>query len=117
MDLLDEERPETGFLKFIAGRQIDGDASSALMLEYFQGTEFERMVSEAQMAAEEQQLSVDKVAHEFKQIHLALRISHKNREIEALKGRVNADPRLNFELNQQIKELAQLKAQRAAPPA
>jgi len=117
IELLDQERPETGFLQFIAGRQIDSDASSALMLEYFQGTEFEQMVSEAQMAAEEQQLSVDKVAHEFKRIHLALRINHVNREIEALKGRVNADPRLNPELNQRIKELAQLKAERTAPSA
>ena len=57
------------------------------------------------------------MAHDFKKLHLALQIKHKNDEIEALKSRVNADPRLSPELNQRIRELVQLKSQRIAPAA
>ncbi|MEK6246391.1 MAG: hypothetical protein AABM33_18060, partial [Pseudomonadota bacterium] len=115
IELLDPYLPETGFLQFIAGRQIDSNASAAVLLEYFQGTEFERMAIEAQIAAEEQRFSSDLVAHDFKRVHLTLRIKHKNQEIEALKSRVNADPRLSAELNQRLKELVYLKSQRTEP--
>ncbi|MBC7803448.1 MAG: DNA primase [Candidatus Parcubacteria bacterium] len=115
--LLDPNLPETGFLQIIAGRQIDDNASAAVLLEFFQGPEFDSMASEAQMAAEEQQFSSELVVHDFKKLHLALQIKQKNQEIEALKSRVNADPRLSSELNQRIQELVQLKARRIAPSA
>ncbi len=115
--LLDPNLPETGFLQIIAGREIDGNTSAAVLLEFFQGPDFDSMASEAQMAAEEQKFSSELVAHDFKKLHLALQIKHKNEEIEALKSRVNADPRLSPELNQRIQELVQLKSQRIAPSA
>ncbi|MBC8013759.1 MAG: DNA primase, partial [Methyloceanibacter sp.] len=115
--LLDPNLPETGFLQIIAGRQIDDNTSAAVLLEFFQGPDFDSMASEAQMAAEEQKFSSEMVAHDFKKLHLALQIKHKNDEIEALKSRVNADPRLSPELNQRIQELVQLKSQRIAPSA
>jgi len=115
--LLDPGLPETAFLQIIAGRQIDDNASAAVLLEFFQGPEFDSMASEAQMAAEEQKFSSDLVAHDFRKVHLALQIKQKNLEIDALKNRVNADPRLSSELNQRIQELVQLKSQRTAPSA
>ena len=115
--LLDPSLPETGFLRIIAGRQFDDDTSAAVLLEFYQGPDFDSMTSEAQMAAEEQKFSSELVAHDFKRLHLALQIKHKNDEIEALKSRVNADPRLSPELNQRIQELVQLKSQRIAPSA
>ena len=115
--LLDPNLPETGFLQIIAGRRIDENTSAAVLLEFFQGPDFDAMTSEAQMAAEEQKFSSELVAHDFKKLHLALQIKHKNDEIEALKSRVNADPRLSPELNQRIQELVQLKSQRTAPTA
>jgi len=117
IELLDEGIPETGFLNFIAGRQIDSNASSAFLLEYFQGTDFEQMVFQAQTDAEEQKLSRETVAVEFKNVHLAMRIKRMNQEIETLKARVNADPRLGPRLNLLVKELGQLKNQRTAPSA
>ena len=115
--LLDPNLPETGFLRIIAGRQFDDNTSAAVLLEFYQGPDFDSMTSEAQMAAEEQKFSSELVAHDFKKLHLALQIKHKNDEIEALKSRVNADPRLSPELNQRIQELVQLKSQRIAPAA
>ena len=117
LGLLDPNLPETGFLQIIAGRQIDDNTSAAVLLEFFQGPDFDAMASEAQMAAEEQQFSSELVEHDFKKLLLALQIKHKNEEIEALKSRVNADPRLSPELNQRIQELVQLKSQRVAPSA
>jgi len=55
--------------------------------------------------------------HDFAQIQLALRIKRMNQEIEALKSRVNADPRLGQRLNVLVKELGQLKSQRNVPSA
>ena len=115
--LLDPNLPETAFLQIIAGRNIDDNTSAAVLLEFFQGPDFDSMASEAQMAAEEQKFSSELVAHDFKKLHLALQIKHKNEEIEALKSRVNADPRLSPELNQRIQELVRLKSQRVAPSA
>jgi len=117
IELLDPSLPETGFLQIISGRQVDENASAAVLLEFFQGPEFDSMASEAQMAAEEQKFSNELVAHDFKKLHLALQIKQKNHEIEALKSRVNADPRLSPELNQRIRELVQLKSERIAPSA
>ena len=115
--LLDPNLPETGFLQIIAGRRMDDNTSAAALLEFFQGPDFDSMASEAQMAAEEQKFSSELVEHDFKRLHLALQIKHKNDEIEALKSRVNADPRLSPELNQRIQELVRLKSQRIAPSA
>ncbi len=115
--LLNPNLPETGFLQIIAGRGIDDNTSAAGLLEFFQGPDFDSMASEAQMAAEEQKFSSEQVAHDFKKLHLVLQIKQKNEEIEALKSRVNADPRLSPELNQRIRELVQLKSQRVAPSA
>ena len=39
-----------------------------------------------------------------------------HQEIESLKARVNADPRLGQRLNLLVKELGQLKSQRSATP-
>ena len=55
--------------------------------------------------------------HEFKQIHIALRINQMYQEIEQLKAKVNADPKLGQRLNVLVKELGQLKNQRSAPSA
>jgi DNA primase len=116
-DLLDENLPETAFLNFIAGRQIDGNASSAFLLEFFQGTDFESMVFQAQADAEEFRLSPESVTVEFESVYLALRIAGIHREIDELKGKVNSDPRLSPQLNALVRELNQLKNQRASPIA
>jgi len=114
-DLLEEGLSETSFLNFIAGRQIDGDASAAFLLDYFHGTDFEEIVFQAQTDIEEHRLPAETIAMEFKSVHVALRIKRMNEEIELLKAKVNADPRLSPELSQRIKDLAQLKSQRVAP--
>jgi DNA primase len=115
--LLDPDLPETGALRAIAGLGRDGSASGALLVDHFEGTEYEQIVFQAQAAALEHELGEDSAEHDFRQILLALRIRRMHEEIDALKGRVNADPRLNSELNQRIKELTQLKSQRTAPSA
>ena len=112
-ELLDEELPETGFLNFIAGREIDSDASSAFLLEFFQGTDFESMVHQAQVDAEELRLSPETVADEFKSAQLQLRIKRVDQEISALNQKVGNDPALRSELGRRLQELNQLKAQRS----
>ena len=114
-DLLDDQLPETAFLNFIAGREIDSNASSAFLLEFFQGTDFESMVHQAQVDAEEFKLSPDSVESEFQSAYVALRIAHMNREIDSLRAKVNSDPRLSRELNTLVQELGHLKNQRTAP--
>jgi len=111
-DLLDPSLPETSALRAIAGLDEASSVSGALLVDRFEGTEFEQIVFQAQAAGLEQELSADAAEHDFRQINLALRIRRKNGEIEVLKGRVGADPRLNPELNQRVKELARLKMQR-----
>jgi len=117
LDLLNQSLTETGFLNFIAGKEVDEDASSAFLIEFFQGTDFEQMVFSAQAEIEEQQIPVETMESEFRSVHVALRINRMNEEIESLKSRVNADPRLGQRLNVLVKELGQLKNQRSAPSA
>ena len=117
IDLLDQNLTETGFLNFIAGREIDENASSAFLIEFFQGTDFEQMVYSAQAEIEEQRIPVETMELEFQSVHVALRINRMNQEIDDLRTRVNADPRLGQRLNLLVKELGQLKNQRSAPSA
>jgi hypothetical protein len=111
-DLLDPSLPETGALRAIAGLDEASSVSGALLVDRFEGTEFEQIVFQAQAAALEQELGADAAEHDFRQINLALRIRRKNEEIEVLKGRVKAEPGLNAELGMRVKELHQLKSQR-----
>jgi DNA primase len=112
-DLLDSEVPETGFLNFIAGRDINSNASGALLLEYFQGTDFEGMVHQAQVDTEELNLSREAATDEFKSALLALRIRRLNSEIDELNRRAAADPALRPELSRRLVELRLLKEQRS----
>jgi DNA primase len=117
IDLLDQNLAETGFLNFIAGRVVEENASSAFLIEFFQGTDFEQMVFSAQAEIEEQQIPVETMESEFQSVHVALRINRMNQEIDDLRTRVNTDPRLGQRLNVLVKELGQLKSQRSAPSA
>ncbi len=113
--LLDPARPETGALRAIAAWQGDDAPSAAMLIERFQGTEFEAVVAEVMAVSIEHDLDAASAQHDFAQIQLALRIKRMNQEIENLKSRVNADPRLGQRLNVLVKELGQLKNQRAIP--
>jgi DNA primase len=117
IDLLDQNLAETGFLNFIAGREVDENASSAFLIEFFQGTDFEQMVYSAQTEIEEQRIPVESMESEFQSVHVALRINRMNQEIDVLRTKVNADPQLGQRLNLLVKELGQLKNQRNAPAA
>jgi hypothetical protein len=117
IDLLDPNLAETGFLNFIAGREIDENANSAFLIEFFQGTDFEQMVYSAQAEMEEQRIPAETMELEFQSVHVALRINRMNQEIDDLRTKVNADPRLGQRLNLLVKELGQLKNQRSAPSA
>ena len=114
-EMLDPRLPETGALRAIAELDEAAGASGGLLVDRFEGTEFQQVVFNAQAVVLEQELDAGSAEHDFRQIQLALRIRHMNQEIEALKNRVNADPRLTPELHQRIQELAQLKSQRIAP--
>jgi DNA primase len=116
-ELLDPNLSETGFLNFIAGKQIDENASAAFLLEYFQGTDFEQLVYSVQTELEEENLPIETIESEFQSAHVGLRIIRMNQEIESLKAKVNSDPRLGQRLNLLVKELGQLKNQRASPSA
>jgi hypothetical protein len=113
-ELLDPDSLETGALRLLAESQGDDSASAAMLIERFQGTAFEEVVAQVMATAIEQDLDADSAGHDFAQIQLALRIKRMNQEIEALKSRVNADPRLGQRLNVLVKELGQLKSQRNA---
>ncbi|HEY8069112.1 MAG TPA: DNA primase [Burkholderiales bacterium] len=113
--LLDPDRLETGALRVIAELQGRDAASAAMLIEHFQGTEYADVVAQVMSAAIEQDLDAESAAHDFAQIQLALRIKRMNQEIESLKAKVNADPRLGQRLNVLVKELGQLKNQRASP--
>ena len=110
--LLEPGLPETGALRAIAELDEGDGMSAALLVDRFQGTEFEQIVFQAQASALEQELAEESADHDFRQIQLALRIRRKHEEIEVLKGRVKAEPGLNAELGIRVKELHQLKSQR-----
>jgi DNA primase len=112
--LLNQSLTETGFLNFIAGREVDESASSAFLIEFFQGSDFEQMVFSAQAETEEQKIPVETMESEFRSVHVALRINRMNQEIDDLRAKVNADPRLGQRLNVLVKELGQLKSQRTS---
>jgi len=115
--LLDSGLPESAALRAIAELGSEAALSGALLVERFQGTEFEPVVFEAQASQLAMEFGEQAAGEEFRQIHLALRIRRMNQEIEALKAQVNADPRLGQQLNMLVKELGQLKNQRTAPSA
>ena len=113
-DLLDADAPESAALRSIATELGSGDApSGGMLVERFQGSEHEPLVFRAQASALDSNLDAEGAAHEFRQLQIALRIRRKHREIEALKSRVEGNSALNVELNQRVKELHQLKAQRS----
>jgi hypothetical protein len=112
--LLDADAPESGALRSIAAELAASDApSGGMLVERFQGSEYEQLVFRAQASALDHNLDADAAAHEFRQMQIALRIRGKHREIEALKVQVHGNPALNVELNQRVMELHQLKAQRS----
>ena len=113
--LLDPELPETGALRAIAGAVPGEDLSGALLVERFQGTEYEQVIFDAQAYALDQPLEEAAIEQEFRNIQLALRIRSKNAEVEELKRRVAKDPRANPELALRLQELHQLKTQRTSP--
>jgi len=117
-DLLDPELLETAALRAVAEFAPDEGVSGAVLVERFQGTDFEQIVFQVMASAmgeeiEEGETGGEGVAREFHQIQLALRIKRKHQEIDALTSQVGNNPALAGELNQRVKELHQLKAQRA----
>jgi DNA primase len=110
-DLLDPEQPETGALRAIA-TLADDSPSGAMLVERFQGTEHEQIVFQAQASSMVQELDADSADKEFRQILLALRIKHVNREVETLNRDAAKNPALRPELQRRLQELNQLKAQR-----
>jgi DNA primase len=113
-ELLDADAPEAGALRAIAADLAGSDAiSGGMLVDRFQGSEFEQIVFRAQASALETNFDAEGAAHEFRQMQIALRIRRKHREIDALKVQVDGNPALNVELNQRVKELHQLKAQRS----
>jgi len=112
--LLDPGVPESAALKALAAALADEEnMSGAVLVERYQGTPFEAAVFRAQESAIDQGVTPESAAQEFGQLQIALRIRRKHREIEVLKGQVDANPALNAELHQRVKELHQLKAQRS----
>ncbi len=113
-ELLDPDLPESAALRALAADLAGTEAASgAVLVERYQGTQFEKAIFQAQESAIEQGVTPEAAAQEFRQLQIALRIRRKHREIEALKGRVAANPALNAELNLRVKELHQLKSQRS----
>jgi hypothetical protein len=113
-ELLDADAPESGALRSIATGLAAGDApSGGMLVDRFQGSEYEQLVFRAQASALDSNLDAQGAAHEFRQLQIALRIRRKHREIEELKVQMGGNPALNVELNERVKELHQLKAQRS----
>ena len=114
-ELLDDGLPETGALRAISELSEDEVTSGALLVDRFQGTPVENIVSEVMARSIEDDLDPASAEHDFGQIQIALRIKRMNSEIEALKLKVNADPRLGAQLQALLSELGRLKSQRMAP--
>jgi DNA primase len=113
-ELLDPGMPEARALRAIAADLAGGAApSGGMLVDRFNGSEYEQIVFRAQASALETNLDADSAAHEFRQAQLALRVRRKHREIESLKGQLGANPALNVQLDRLVKELHQLKAQRS----
>jgi DNA primase len=116
-DLLDDDLPETNALRAISELSEEEVTSGALLVERFQGQATEDVVMQAMARSIEDDLDPASAEHDFGQILIALRIKRMNVEIEALKQKVNADPRLGTQLQALISELGRLKSQRMAPSA
>jgi DNA primase len=113
-ELLDPGLPEARALRAIAADLAGHEApSGGMLVDRFNGSEHEQIVFRAQASALETNLDAESAAHEFRQAQLALRVRHKHREIESLKGQLGANPALNVQLDRLVKELHQLKAQRS----
>jgi DNA primase len=110
--LLDPEQPETAALRAIATLAEGAGQGGAMLVERFQGTEHEQIVFQAQASSMVQELDAEAASHEFRQIQLALRIKHVNREVETLNRDAAKNPALRPELQRRLQELNQLKAQR-----
>ena len=113
VELLDPELPETGALQAIAEFQIGDSISGALLVERFQGTEFEQTVFQAQASSLSMELADSAASEEFRQIQLALRIKRMHTEIDVLNREAAANPALRPELGRRLKELSELKHQRS----
>ena len=112
--LLDPDLPESAALRSLAADLAGAEGvSGAVLVERYQGTQFEKAVFQAQESAIDQGVTPESAAQEFRQLQIALRIRRKHLEIEALKDQVEANPALNAELHLRVKELHQLKAQRS----
>jgi DNA primase len=111
--LLDPEQPETGALRAIAELALEDGVSGALLVERFQGTEYEQIVFQTQASELAHDLAEDTAGEEFRQIQLALRIKHMHKSIEALNRDAASNPALRPELQRRLQELNQLKAQRS----
>jgi DNA primase len=112
-ELLDPELPETGALQAIAEFQVGDGVSGALLVERFQGTEFEQTVFQAQASSLAMELADAAASEEFRQIQLALRIKRMHRDIDSLNREAAANPALRPELSRRLKELSELKHQRS----
>jgi DNA primase len=111
-ELLDPEQPETGALRAIAELGLEDGASGAVLVERFQGTEYEQIVFQTQASDLVQDFAVDAAGEEFRQIQLALRIKHMHKAIETLNRDAAVNPALRPELQRRLQELNQLKSQR-----
>ncbi|HEX9183759.1 MAG TPA: DNA primase [Burkholderiales bacterium] len=113
-ELLDQALPEARALRAIAADLAGQEApSGGMLVDRFNGSEYEGIVFRAQASALETNLDAESAAHEFRQAQLALRVRRKHREIESLKGQLGSNPALNVQLDRLVKELHQLKAQRS----
>ena len=113
-ELLDPGMPEAHALRAIAADLVGHEApSGGMLVDRFNGSEYEQIVFRAQASALETNLDAESAAHEFRQAQLALRVRRKHREIESLKGQLGTNPALNVQLDRLVKELHQLKAQRS----
>jgi DNA primase len=111
-ELLDPELPETGALRAIAELGLEDDVSGAVLVERFQGTEYEQIVFQTQASDLAQDLAIDSAGEEFRQIQLALRIKRMHKDIEDLNRDAASNPALRPELQRRLQELNQLKIQR-----
>jgi DNA primase len=109
-ELLDAELPETGALRAIAGMELDESVNGAIIVERFQGTEYEQIVFQIQ--ASDLDLAAEQAGEEFHQIQLALRIKRMHKAIEELNRDAASNPALRPELQRRLQELNQLKGQR-----
>jgi DNA primase len=109
-ELLDAELPETGALRAIAGMELDESVNGAVIVERFQGTEYEQIVFQIQ--ASDLDLAAEQAGEEFRQIQLALRIKRMHKAIDELNRDAASNPALRPELQRRLQELNQLKGQR-----